>query len=87
MQQEDLIKMDQPAQSSNCNPIEHLWDKDEFGRVINNMDHPPQNINELCQALFDQWANIPIERLQRLVASKPRHLAAIIRVRGSNTRH
>ena len=38
LQQEDITKMDEPAQSPGCKPIEHLWD--ELGRAINNMDHP-----------------------------------------------
>ena len=85
LQQEDITKMDQPAISPDCNPIEHLWD--ELGRAISNMDHPPHNLHELRQALLDQWANIPVERLQRLVPSMPRRLAAIISVRGGNTRY
>ena len=70
LQQGDINKMDQPAQSSDCIPIEHLCD--ELGRAINNMDHPPHNLHELPQALLDQWAKISVERLQRLVASMPR---------------
>ena len=60
MQQEDITKMDQPVQSPDCNHIEHLWD--ESGCTIDNMDHPTHNLNELRQALLDQWTNIPVER-------------------------
>ena len=56
--------MDQPAQSPDCNPIEYLWD--ELRRGINDMDHLPHNLHELRQALLDQSAYIPVERLQRL---------------------
>ena len=75
-----ITKMDQPPHCLACNPIDHLWD--ELGRAINTMDHPPHNLHELRQALLDQWANIYVERLQRLVASMPRRQAAIIGVRG-----
>lgn len=85
LQQEDITKMEQPSRSPDCNPIEHLWD--ELGRAVNNMDNPPQNLNELRQALIDKWADIPVERLQHLVASMPRRLAAIIRTRGGATRY
>ena len=61
LQQEDIAKMEEPAQSPDYNPIEHLWD--ESGRTINNMDHPLHNFDELRQARLDQWANIPVERL------------------------
>ena len=51
------------------------------------MDNPPQNLDELRQTLLDKWAQIPVQRLQRLVASMPRRLAAIIAARGGNTRY
>ena len=51
------------------------------------MDNPPQNLDELRQALLDKWAQIPVQRLQRFVASMPRRLAAIIAARGGNTRY
>ena len=51
LQQEDITKMDQPAQSPDCNPVEHLWD--ELGRPINNMNHPQNN----CQAMFNPYSN------------------------------
>ena len=85
LQQGNVTKMEQPPRSPDCNPIEHL--RDELGRAINSMDNPPQNLDELRQALLDKWAQIPVQRLQRLVASMPRRLAAIIAARGGNTRY
>ena len=85
LQQGNITKMEQPPRSPDCNPIEHLWD--ELGRAISSMDNPPQNLDELRQALLDKWAQIPVQRLQRLVASMPRGLAAIIAARGGNTRY
>ena len=85
LQQGNVTKMEQPPRSPDCNPIEHLWD--ELGRAISSMDNPPQNLDELCQALLDKWAQIPVQCLQRLVASMPRRLAAIIAARGGNTRY
>ena len=85
LQQGNVTKMEQPPRTPDCNPIEHLWD--ELGRAISSMDNPPQNLDELRQALLDKWAQIPVQRLQRLVASMPRRLAAIIAARGGNTRY
>ena len=85
LQQGNVTKMEQPPRSPDCNPIEHLWD--ELGRAISSMDNPPQNLDELRQALLDKWAHIPVQRLQRLVASMHRRLAAIIAARGGNTRY
>ena len=53
-QQEGITKMDQSAQSPDCNPIDHLWD--ELGHAINNMDDPPHNLNELRQAPVGQYS-------------------------------
>ena len=85
LQQGNVTKMKQPPRLPDCNPIEHLWD--ELGRAISSMDNPPQNLDELRQALLDKWAQIPVQRLQRLVASMPWRLAAIIAARGGNTRY
>ena len=51
------------------------------------MDNPLQNRGELRQALLDKWAEIPVECIQRIVASVPRRLAAIIAARRRNTRY
>ena len=85
LQQGNVTKMEQPPRSPDCNPIKHLWD--ELGRAISSMDNPPQNLDELRQALLEKWAQIPVQRLQRLVASMHRRLAAIIAARGGNTRY
>ena len=60
--------------------ILYIWD--ELGSAITSMDNPPQNLGELPQVLLDEWAEIIVERLQRLVASMPRPIAAIIAARG-----
>ena len=85
LQQGNVTKMEQPPRSPDCNPIEHLWD--ELGWAISSMDNPPQNLDELRQALLDKWAQIPVQRLQHLVASMPQQLVAIIAARGGNTRY
>ena len=85
LQQGNVTKIEQPPRSPDCNPIEHLWD--ELGWAISSMDNPPQNLDELRQALLDKWTQIPVQRLQRLVASMPRRLAAINAARGGNTRY
>ena len=83
LQQGNVTKMEQPQRSPDCNPIEHLWY--ELGRAISSMGNPPQNLHELRQTVLDKWVQIPAQLLQRLVASMPRGLAAIIAARGGNT--
>ena len=84
LQQSNVTKMEQPARTPDCNPIENIWD--ELGCAITSMDNPSQNLDDLRQALLDKWAEIPVERLNLLVASMPLHLVTIIPVRGWSTR-
>ena len=42
LQQDDITEMNQPAQSPDCYPIEHMWN--ELERAINNMDYLPHNL-------------------------------------------
>ena len=76
--------MEQPARSPDYNPIDHIWH--ELGHAITSIDILPQNLGVFRQALLDKWAEIPIERLQCLLASMLRCLGAIIIARGGNTR-
>ena len=85
LQQGDITKMEEPRRSPYCNPIEQIWDVLDCG--ITRMHNSPRNHGELCQALLDKCADISVECLQRLVASIPRLLVAIIAARGGNTRH
>ena len=85
LQQGNVTKTEQPAWSPDSIPIEHILD--ELGSPITSMDNPSQNLNELRQALSYKWAKIPVERLRPLVASTPRRLAAILAVRGGNSRN
>ena len=85
IQQGNVSKMVQPARSLDCNPIEHIWD--ELDHAITGMSNPPQNLGELRQVLLDKWAEIHVERLQRLVASMSRRIAAICPAIGGNTRY
>ena len=82
-QQGNVTMMKQPAWSPDSKSTKHIWD--ELGHAITSIDNPPQNLGELHQALLDRWAEIPVEHLQRLVASMPRRLEAIIVSRGGNT--
>ena len=45
LQQCNITKMEQPARSPDCKPIEHMWG--ELGGAITSMDNPPQNFGEL----------------------------------------
>ena len=74
-----------PARSYDLNPIEHLWDY--LGRQIQSRDPPLRNLQELEQALHEEWQRIPMERIRRLVASMRRRLAYVICARGGYSRY
>ena len=85
LQQGNVTKIEQPAISPHCNPIEHIWN--ELGRAITRMHNAPQNLGELRRVLLDKWAEILVEHLQRPVASMSRRLVAITAAKGRNTRY
>ena len=70
LRQESIDSIPWPAMSPDMNPIEYLWD--DIGRKIN--DHVPacQNLQELCDALVQEWQSIPLRTLRHLVQSMRR---------------
>ena len=48
---------DWPANSTDLNPIEQVWGS--LDRRLRRRPHPPANVNELSQALIQEWNNIP----------------------------
>jgi len=85
IEQQGILVMEQPPLSPDMNPIEHLWD--ELGRAVRNRNVPPTNLRQLRDALLEEWARIPRQTLENLVASMPRRLAAVIAARGGHTRY
>ena len=54
LEPEQIHILYQPALSSDCNPIEHLWDA--LQRAVDAKDVKPQNLRELSQALREGLA-------------------------------
>lgn len=74
-----------PANSPDCNPIEHMWDV--LGRRLRRRDPQPQNVQQLTNALHDEWARIPRYLLRNLCGSMRRRLQAVIASHGGHTRY
>lgn len=74
-----------PAKSPDLNPIEHAWDA--LDRRIRHRDPPPRNVQELTDALLEEWTNIPQEDLKKLVKSMRRRCQAVIDAQGGHTRY
>ena len=69
-----------PSKSPDINPIENVWGwmvKDiYFGKPAY------KNVNELKKAIFDSWARIPDEVINKLIDSMPHRMHKIIEMKG-----
>lgn len=74
---------DWPSQSADLNPIEHLWE--ELDRRVRRRNY--SNKEAFFQALKSEWANIPYERIQKLVDSMPARCAAVEKSKGYATKY
>lgn len=76
--------MQWPARSPDLNPIEHFWD--DVKRHVRARDPAPTTLQELQDAVTEEWENIPQERVVTLVTSMKDRMEAVIKARGGNTR-
>jgi hypothetical protein len=72
-----------PARSPDLNPIEHVWDI--LGRRM--QQRVCGNLNQLFNALREEWDAIPQEDLDHLIASMPRRVGMVIEKHGGHTRY
>ena len=79
--------MDWLPRSPDLNCIEHLWHL--ISRSLHNRQHQPQILQELEDALLEEWRLIPQETIRRLIRSMSRRAVcqAVIRARAGNTRY
>ena len=74
-----------PAVSPDMNCIEHMWD--ELGRRLRKRLNKPNNVAELGRALQEEWRNIPMATVRRLVGSMRRRLQTVIQNNGGHCRY
>ncbi len=74
-----------PARSPDMSPIEQLWD--HLGRQVRRRQQPPLTRNALALALQEEWRQIPVHVVRRLVHSARRRVRACIEARGGHTRY
>ena len=76
---------DWPTNSPDLNPIEYVWDS--LDRRSRRRPNPPANVNELRQALIQEWNNIPEAEISTLVNSMRRRCTAVVNSRGGYTHY
>ncbi len=72
-----------PSQSPDLNPIEHLW-RDLKMAVHQRL---PSNLTELERICKEEWQRIPKSRCEKLVASFPKILMAVLNQKGASTKY
>ena len=72
-----------PAQSSDLNPIENMWDN--LKRAI--QDKNPKNTEKLWKSVKEAWNEIPCERFITLFDSMTNRCKAVIKTREGPTSH
>ncbi len=75
--------LDWPANSTDLNPIENLWDI-----VKRKMrDTRPNNADDLKATVKETWASIPPQQCHKLITSMPRQIEAVIKAKGGPTKY
>ena len=82
---EGIDRLDWPAASPDLNPIEHLWD--QLGRALHRRQNPPTNMQQLRDALTEEWQRLDQAAIVRLIGSMPRRCQDCIQARGGHTRY
>ncbi|GBN36405.1 hypothetical protein AVEN_189187-1 [Araneus ventricosus] len=74
-----------PARSLDLNPMLSVWHM--LGRRIVCRSVPPGTLHELQQALLHEWALLPQQAINDIIASMPRRCQACISARGYHIRY
>ncbi len=72
-----------PSQNPDLNPIEHLW-RDLKMAVHQRL---PSNLTELERICKEEWQRVPKSRCEKLVASFPKRLMAVLNQKGASTKY
>ena len=76
--------MEWPARSLDLNPIEHA--RDMLQTAVSSRPVQPASVQELRQALLEEWDQIPQYKIRRLISSMRRRCQAVIEARVHHTR-
>ena len=83
LKQKRIQTLPWPPFSPDLNPIENLWD--ELERRVKN--HQPKNLHEQELQLTQEWNNIELSVLEKLVDSVPTRLYECVKMKGYPTKY
>lgn len=83
LEQETIERMDWPARSPDLNPVEHAWDM--LQRRLSARNRQPETLDELQNALLQEWAQIPQADFRNLILSFNNRCQEVIQARGGHT--
>ena len=84
LEQATIVRMEWPARSPDLNPIEHAWDM--LQTAVSSRPVQPASVQELRQALLEEWDQIPQYKVRRLISSMRKRCQAVIEARAHHTR-
>ena len=70
LEQATIVRMEWPARSPDLNPIEHAWDM--LQTAVSSRPVQPASVQELRQAVLEEWDQIPQYKIRRLICSMQR---------------
>ena len=85
LERESIERMDWPAVSPDLNPIEHVWDQLQYR--LSQRPNQPQTLDDLENALREEWNNLPQQNLETLIMSMQRRCQAVLRAHGGHTEY
>ena len=80
-----IERMDWPAKSPDMNPIENVWGL--LKRRISRRIRPEDTLQDLEDALIEEWNDLPQAYLGKCVLSMRRRTEACVRSMGSHTKY
>ena len=85
LQAQHVDPLEWPPYSPDLSPIEHLWD--EIDRRIRRRPQAPQNLQQLTDAIIEEWDRLPQRKINTLVLSMHKRIRAATLARGGHTRY
>ncbi|KAA1469577.1 hypothetical protein DENSPDRAFT_759649, partial [Dentipellis sp. KUC8613] len=67
------------------NIIEHAWEM--LDCAVRHRDHCPSSLEELWEALQEEWAKLDVQAIHHLYESMPRQVEALLEAKGGYTKY